>query len=467
MRGSSAVRTYRIAWALSSGLLLGIACLGTACDGKPVPYRPDTMVEKISDGSAAAYLQGMRAWGVSIVNHEVRDARARTLRAIIASLDEAIVNDPRCPLLYSKKADLLLELNPDDPATLDQAESLYQRSFGDGGVRAWIPGMLGMADVWYRRALRDPTKWSEYEERAKACVLPGWLHMNALERHNDKPPKANTGLFAGLFGAGAAAEPEKQRPGDPVYDQEARYGMLMDLLYADDAWRIDNEAVLLGASVADAALNNGGSPLVRRLRGRLQAEKCRWFIGPSGVSPDPRAALETALKWDRDSFALSMAMGRQFRVLGDSAHGTMEDYTHAAAYLRRWAEPSLNANAMLQAYKPLLQELMRVCVGMANRIERGIDPDGSAYDAALKGAGAYYARLTRIDDHDAQTETIRAWSLLVQGVRGGDAKVLQSAIVQADVALTMQDPPREEIETVQRTAREAISRLAQGAGGSK
>lgn len=429
------------------------------CDQR-VPPLPDTKVEELSQGSARTYLNEMQRWGHSLANREVREARAGTLRTIISELNEAIANDPKCPLLYSKKADILLEMSPDDPTVLDQAAELYQKSYGNDCVRAWVPGMIGMAEVYYRKAKREPEKWEQYKELAKACVEPAWAHMNFLEAHNDKPPRPKPSFFAGLFGGGGDLEPPKTRPGDPEYADEERYGILMDLLYADDAWRIDNDAVLIGSSFADKALNDSGSPLVRRLRGKLQAQKCRWFVGPGGVAADPRGAFETAIKWDKNSFDLSMELARQYRELGDLPGGTQENYTTAIEFLNRWADLGKMSNAMLQMHKPLHQELMRSWVGIASKVDPQAEPGASNYRQAIKNADACYMLLSAIDPRDAQTETIQAWSMLIRGKYAHDGAMLDRVIDKTNLAMTLPGADKEEIQTIRTLARQLLSDLA-------
>ncbi len=436
----------------------GSSSLG--CKAESYPRLPDSFARPLSAGSAQAYLQAMQLWGVGIVRAERGETRRATLNQILALLESASNRDETNPLLISKRADILIELRPDDEATLEQAARLYEKSFGNDAVRAWVPGMIGLSETLYRKAIKDPGNWDVYEQQARACVEPAWAHLTALEREKGEEPPKPAGLFDGLFGGGNRAAKEDVRPGDPTVPKNERYAILMDFLYAEDAWRIDNHDVLAGHSVADGALNaETGSPLVRRLRARLQFQKDRWTLGPGRIAADPRKAFDNTRDWSRDCFEVEFEIARQYRVLAD-ARGQFDDYKAAIDFLSPWAQAA-NSNPMLGAYKPLWQELMRASIGAF--ATHPIDTEENrqlARNFSTKGAAAVYERLRLIDPQDAVTETIRAWHLLTDGVWSLNATQIQAAITQADVASTLPGAPLDELATLKRRAADEIARLS-------
>lgn len=448
--------TKSIALALLAAASIGLC----GCKGEVIPRLPSTPVRELSKGAARGYLESMNSWGVGIANAERGEARRGTLERILARLEAASTTDETNPLLMSKRADILLEMNPTDEATLDRAARLYERSFSTEGVRAWVPGMIGLSEVLYRRALRDPSRWDEYMAQARACVEPAWQHISALEREKGFEPPRPAGLFDGLFGGGNRQPKEEVRPGDPSIPKDQRYSILMDFFYAEDAWRLDNPSVLVGESVADGALNaENGSPLMRRLRARLQFQKDRWILGPNQLAADPRKAFGNTREWSRDCFEVEFEIARQYRLLAD-ARGQFEDYTTAIAFLQPWAAESSN-NAMLANHKPLWQELMRASIGaFATHPIQTEDDRVKARNFSTKASTGTYERLRAIDPQDGVTETIRAWHLLTDGVWSRNAQQVQAAITQANVASTLPGAPLEEINSIKSRAEAEIAALA-------
>lgn len=224
----------------------------------------------------------------------------KEMSAVLADLDAAIVNDPGCPLFYSKTGDVLAELGQYGKAFeyYEQARKLHED---------WAPAWIGLAAVSIE---------SGRVENAAGYLDGAKLALGTLTGRVDPDRKEPTLLE--LLGLNVRVDPGPN-PDDPSLDKQAGRQLMLGWLAATEAWTIENPSLVQSAG---GRMTLSQASVDRRVRARI--EYLRAMIKKSSDEGVQAVAkqLDYALQWDPDFFPAKLELALTYH--GNGQHREAE-----------------------------------------------------------------------------------------------------------------------------------------------
>ncbi|MEZ6196728.1 MAG: hypothetical protein R3F20_13545 [Planctomycetota bacterium] len=326
---------------LTGGLCVRILCLALvvgvagACASKGVRGEEESKnVQPVGRLSEANYLAALGRWAALRSRVATPAESVAETREIIRILDDAMAGEPANPLLHSKKADLLCEIE-----AYDEAIAAYGRSVEL--CPDWAPGWLGLGRAQMMRPDR-PARWEA--DMRLALQSAEWALQN-LERWGEpEPPGFAEQLFGSLLGIDLGAfsgtrAVDALQP-DPAEARQTAFRWLA----ASMEWSPDNVALLGNrpSPYARTATRRFGAR-VQLVRSLFEFDVAGGDVAAGGVL---LAGLDRALTYDSDFFEgrLTKAWALLERDRADQARGLLEPFTR-------------EANPMLACHGPLIELL--------------------------------------------------------------------------------------------------------------
>ena len=274
---------------------------------RPIPWQADE-----------AYREAKLMWVEIHSIHMDQGNLDRERRQVIALLEDAKENSPKCALFYTKIGELYLaEAAPPHRLAYQQFEQAYRLCYD------FVPAWLGFAQIAIERG--------EFE-KAHAFLDGAEWAMESLQSWGRPEPPGTLDAFLQGVGLQAPESPEQRAFWDPRLDPATAKSYVLQWIHESLEWTFDNRALtldLLAAHVTGAptgASSVSEQDLMRRLQARI--ELLRVFADNPGDPHTLLAGIERALEFDPNYFDARFKKGQVLFYLGeyDRARAVLERY---------------------------------------------------------------------------------------------------------------------------------------------
>ncbi|MEM7203140.1 MAG: hypothetical protein AAF628_22960 [Planctomycetota bacterium] len=301
----------------SVGLLLGL----TSC----VTRRPDPNqnLSEVSQAGIVAYTKAKVAWADAMAK-PAGDPQSRRadLDVVLSHLDDAIANDPRCPLFHHMKG-VMFELKS-GPEDFDRAIAAYVDALELS--EDWVPGHVGLGRVAAYRGWAAAADDEAERDRRKVEAMQHFNNAKlALMSIADPSETAGIDWLQRLTGVSFIL-PRERDPLDPTLERNSNLLLLLNFMSDALDWRHDN-----GALLPDLGVPAGSRTDPLRM---MKARVAYWGLQVAGpyLHEDPEGYLRTleadVLRLDPNYLDARIQRAQAFYGLGrfDEAAAVLEPY---------------------------------------------------------------------------------------------------------------------------------------------